>query len=106
MCWEVVAGGGAILQEERTTSALVLCSRSARPQKDLARQPQKDHHGCHFPGLVPTLWKKTYQASLDGAVALVPSGAKGFFKPGLGGRGKLRVFLGVGLRSRTPRGLP
>lgn len=41
----------------------------------------------------------------DGAVTLVAPGAKGFFEPGLGGRGKLRVLLGVGLRGRPPRGL-
>lgn len=38
--------------------------------------------------------------------ALVAPGAKGFFEPGLGSRGKLRVLLCVGLRCRTPRGLP
>jgi hypothetical protein len=38
-------------------------------------------------------------------VALVVPGAKGFFEPGLSGRGKLRVLLCVSLRCRTSRGL-
>ena len=42
----------------------------------------------------------------DGAVALVAPGAKGFFEPGLGSRGKLRVLLRMCLRCRTPHGLP
>ena len=39
------------------------------------------------------------------AVALVVPGAKGFFEPGLGGRGKLRILLCVSLRCRTSRSL-
>ena len=42
----------------------------------------------------------------DGAVVLVAAGAKGFFEPGLGNRGKLRVLMCVEFRCRTPRGLP
>jgi hypothetical protein len=32
------------------TPALIPCSRSARPQKGLARRPQWDQHGCHPTG--------------------------------------------------------
>ena len=48
----------------------------------------------------------SFRFTADEAVALVAPGAKGFLEPGLGGRGKRRVLLGVGLRCRTPRGLP
>jgi hypothetical protein len=39
------------------------------------------------------------------AVVLVVPGAKGFFEPGPGVRGKLRVLLCVSLRCRTSRGM-
>ena len=31
-------------------SGRLLCSRSARPEKDLVRRPQLDQHGCHSKG--------------------------------------------------------
>jgi hypothetical protein len=52
-------------------------------------------------GIVPGL-----RFVAHGAVVLVAPGAKGFFEPGLGSGGKLHVLLCVGLRCRTPRGLP
>ena len=52
-------------------------------------------------GIVPGL-----RFVADGAVVLVAPGAKGFFEPGFGSGGKLHVLLCVGLRCRTPRGLP
>lgn len=42
----------------------------------------------------------------DGAVVLVAPGSEGFFELSFGNGGKLRVRLCVGLRGRTPRGLP
>jgi len=43
---------------------------------------------------------------MNGVMALVAPGAEGFFELSFGSGGKLRVRLSVGLRGRTPRGLP
>lgn len=86
-------------------------NKLSSPERPVERHDISWLYGClHEDTGIFLLLKKRILVSLrfvaDGAVVLVLSGAKGFFKPGLGSGGKLRVLLCVGLRCRTPRGLP